>query len=733
MNQNLKTPLFLVLIITILSFSPLFSQTYYEYKDDSVSIYASRVEVSEPCKVSTVKIWLSGNNSTGKARLRIFGNEGGAPIPNYEKDLIEPIYLTKKIYGLELVEIKLNKDLYFDRGQFFIAIDNLDKDVYWATSKTPIRPECQSNLYGVYTRQCFKDKANHWSTGEYSFALNVDMAPIANNVEKYFTVKELQSKSFTNDVNNGSLNVFDYDLDGYPDILYQGTLYHNIGNMDFSAVGTETGFTPIDSLVSCQILCNINNDDYLDVVCTHYPDSLNNDCSIYINKNGHFKEINITLGLHSPIINYSVSDVNGDGYEDIILLTKDVSNSLRIFLNNKMDSFEETKELSLLPQIYQACIFYDINKDTRKDMILLDANGIEYVYLNLGGMKYVEDKKIKTQRGSLLASNLKYSDINGDGWDEELSILNKGYNGNDNDQTSVFVRSLLDGIALEPTSLLPRTSFNEVQSGLCVKDFNNDGNDDMVISTGTACRYADLYLQDRYKRFNINNYESGFYKQSLGKDLCSADFDLDGKIDLCTIVDGKLQILHNQYDRVEPLKPYIDIQSKIKDKIKNVIIYANKGIAFKNVYNYELGILTQSATALHIGLNESSKIDSIQILTEDNKLYTDRNAKINTVYKVDLTVLDQTEHNVECIASPNPFLTAANIRLIVNVPGLYTLSIQTLDGQLIKTYTNLNLSVGEYNYMWDGNDSLGNVVSSGVYIYRLSGSNINIVNKLIKL
>jgi flagellar hook assembly protein FlgD len=58
-----------------------------------------------------------------------------------------------------------------------------------------------------------------------------------------------------------------------------------------------------------------------------------------------------------------------------------------------------------------------------------------------------------------------------------------------------------------------------------------------------------------------------------------------------------------------------------------------------------------------------------------------------------------------------------------------TLEIYNIKGQLVKTLVNEVLPAGEHSIIWDGRDSSGNRVSSGIYLYKL---NVNDKTKAVK-
>jgi hypothetical protein len=72
---------------------------------------------------------------------------------------------------------------------------------------------------------------------------------------------------------------------------------------------------------------------------------------------------------------------------------------------------------------------------------------------------------------------------------------------------------------------------------------------------------------------------------------------------------------------------------------------------------------------------------------------------------------------------PNPFNPGTSIDIELDSPGKITLEIYNLLGQKITTLYNGYLFPGIHHYYWDGLNSGGLPVSSGIYIYRLETKN----------
>jgi ligand-binding sensor domain-containing protein len=85
----------------------------------------------------------------------------------------------------------------------------------------------------------------------------------------------------------------------------------------------------------------------------------------------------------------------------------------------------------------------------------------------------------------------------------------------------------------------------------------------------------------------------------------------------------------------------------------------------------------------------------------------------------------QVPPQLPCLSNfPNPFNPSTTIRFTLPESGPASLGIYNLRGQLVRELCSSNLKDGEHSYVWDGRDSRGNDVSSGVYFARLkTGTN----------
>ncbi|HTY09099.1 MAG TPA: FlgD immunoglobulin-like domain containing protein, partial [Candidatus Edwardsbacteria bacterium] len=81
--------------------------------------------------------------------------------------------------------------------------------------------------------------------------------------------------------------------------------------------------------------------------------------------------------------------------------------------------------------------------------------------------------------------------------------------------------------------------------------------------------------------------------------------------------------------------------------------------------------------------------------------------------------------------SPNPFNTSTNINYQLSAPEKAILAVYNINGQLVKTIVNHDQPAGFYTVKWDGRNESNELVSSGIYLYRLHAGSITQIKKLI--
>ncbi len=115
---------------------------------------------------------------------------------------------------------------------------------------------------------------------------------------------------------------------------------------------------------------------------------------------------------------------------------------------------------------------------------------------------------------------------------------------------------------------------------------------------------------------------------------------------------------------------------------------------------------------------------------KDNGIYVIKNNLETAIEKKEaITVLNmELEQNY-----PNPFNPDTKIQFKLNQSDLVKLQILDLKGSIVKNLINGFKSKGTYIVKWDGTNSYGKRVSSGMYFYQLQAGNKILIKKMLLL
>jgi hypothetical protein len=82
---------------------------------------------------------------------------------------------------------------------------------------------------------------------------------------------------------------------------------------------------------------------------------------------------------------------------------------------------------------------------------------------------------------------------------------------------------------------------------------------------------------------------------------------------------------------------------------------------------------------------------------------------------------------------PNPFNPETTIRYTVPTGGLVDMKIYDVSGRLVRTLVSRELPAGEHSVLWDGKNTGGESVASGVYFYRMIAGGQAVTKKMVML
>jgi len=80
---------------------------------------------------------------------------------------------------------------------------------------------------------------------------------------------------------------------------------------------------------------------------------------------------------------------------------------------------------------------------------------------------------------------------------------------------------------------------------------------------------------------------------------------------------------------------------------------------------------------------------------------------------------------------PNPFNPTTNISFALPVDSKVSLKLYNVAGQLVRTLVNETMPAGNHTVTWDGNNSNGEKVASGIYFYKLNAGDFSKTMKMV--
>lgn len=80
---------------------------------------------------------------------------------------------------------------------------------------------------------------------------------------------------------------------------------------------------------------------------------------------------------------------------------------------------------------------------------------------------------------------------------------------------------------------------------------------------------------------------------------------------------------------------------------------------------------------------------------------------------------------------PNPFNPTTAIEFSLPHSGSILLEIYDITGRKVRTLVNSPLNAGLKRVVWDSRDEFGDVVSSGVYLYRIDTGDFSVTRKMV--
>ncbi len=94
---------------------------------------------------------------------------------------------------------------------------------------------------------------------------------------------------------------------------------------------------------------------------------------------------------------------------------------------------------------------------------------------------------------------------------------------------------------------------------------------------------------------------------------------------------------------------------------------------------------------------------------------------------------DQIQQPASVAVYPNPFSASASINISAKANQSVTLGVYNTKGQLVKNWQLTTNASGQIAVQWDGTDANGDLTPTGIYFYRVTGSDVSRTGKIIRV
>jgi len=339
-----------------------------------------------------------------------------------------------------------------------------------------------------------------------------------------------------------TLEFADIDNDGDKDLWMLGYIGQSSSSQIMLYINNGSGLLKLDSVNNfpnidraSSTLIDLNNDNQLDIIFTG---SLNNvsTTQIFNNKgNGQFAKD--TINNLRNVQNGSVIplDLNNDSFEDLVFFGNQTgfgSPISSIYLNDQNGRLN-IRALSnkIIPLLYGVSIHADIDGDQDEDLFMtgmdIDGNPRSLLYKNDGSGNFQLNSSpiIGTYDGESV-----FTDID---QDSDVDLVMSGKDNNDILITKIYLTDGLGNFIEDTINKLQGV----YQSSIVVSDFNNDGQQDLIVAGSLSSRVSSTNLYFGNNGIFILDSTSQIKNLGFGS-ISVADIDNDNDLDLFISGEG---------------------------------------------------------------------------------------------------------------------------------------------------------------------------------------------------
>ncbi len=736
------------------------------FTNENLTLQCARFDTEAPCYIKKIKVHLTG--STGSARIRFFGLEGGGQMPVLKNDFIEPVIVQKNQTGEQIIEVEYEEPLYYANDWFWIGVDNMTSGIYLLSDN--IEKELPNPHY--YYQAMFADD----SIGQY-------VAGFAYFVDVHVTYPTKTSKNILRDVTqdvgiveeylNTAISAADFDDDGDIDLFFNNKLYENSTGFTFKDITQQKGLInthnpKYEGTVACQAFVDVDNDKDLDIILFGKDTSV-----VFINNEGMFTKKVLNLPEFKTMLYglmlFNFADINYDGYPDLFVgqhMSKYDENGPDIlpnfvFINNGNNDFVDESDRMYSNYFYthrrtRSSQFGDYDNDGDQDLYI----GNYYIEPDelfendgTGNFKDIAGKKNldRHDHGSQHGCGVNWFDYDNDG-DLDLIVAriahprfigpydHRGTGLYRNEGPPDYNFTDLTGQYNDYPGLKTPIGFElqDYHSGCAFADVNNDGLADVLLKTYNAFRFINFYEQQPDHTFMLKSFEYGLHRiDSRRPGLVWLDYNNNGRIDLIMVNNGKIQLYKNH------CKDYNNfLELDLRSTGGNYYAIGSKAFVYSGEMMFMREVscgqdeMVQFPYRLHFGLGKINSIDSVVVWWHQNPMKKEKfeDIKVNKIYKlieggeiiVDVEELQQISNKLNVNVYPNPFSVSTRIEYYLEKTVDVRLSIHDIFGEEAAVLVDGIQPAGNHT-----NTLNADGLSAGTYYLKLQAGDEKVTGRIV--
>lgn len=671
--------------------------------------YVARVDLDQPIVLHKLVVALGGTSSTGSVQLTLLGHEGGVAFPQLDKGISGPYTVTKTKSGLEYIEVSFTEPLELRNNQFFISISQVASDVFVLAESALLEKSCSSTSGGDYYGLYFRNGGQWIIAARRTLGVTLVKENLPLPPETWFEDRT-QSAGFPMNLSNQTIATADLNGDGFLDIVAGGRVFFNNKDFTFSDETVRLAYDPTG--IAIHPIIDINNDGAPDILLL-YNDSAGH--QVLINqKNGNFLKQNLPARIPvRGVSSYSIADINNDGFPDIFIGRlwtlypaggPDIVPNY-LFLNDGQGSFTNGTTMIYHPLFVhrrsRGSAWCDYDSDGDLDLYVTNYYlEPDELWRNEGNGKFTDmagvlglDRNKSNQ--SSHGTGVDWGDYDNDG-DFDLLVPMLAHPGfmlqYDHLPTQLYRNGGAPAFMFYGETNSSGIEYEETHSGGAWGDIDNDGDLDFAITTFYGCRYIDIYQQTDVGKFKLVSKEAGISEIVSGEDVCWADWDNDGKLDMAIGDQGNFRIWKNNCPSWDEHWTEIELNATSGNILAigaRVEVHAN-GKKYMQEVTAGRGVRMQKPARLHFGLDKVTSIDSVKVRWPGNTQFerfdgvqVDKLNYLKQGGQIVLGVEEQLDKTV--FLYPNPVQGTAGKKLYLSEAISGTFQLFDMQGKQIAT------------------------------------------------